>query len=199
MLELIIKMLINFLCGAIVMVLHELPKYLTATIVTHPMYRKKKLHIPSPTKFVDPIGLILFGFSSFGVGWQKPYEYSPNKLKDKEKSLIPIMMTGQLVTLACVIGFLPLFFVFQQMGLSPYLLYAIITMVKFSMVIFIVNLLPVPPFDMAKIIYAFSPNSYFSLMQNERYIHTAFIMLVAFGIVERLAGQLLVPFLNYFF
>ena len=190
MLDLIIKLLINFVVGAIVMVAHETPKVITAHYLTHPIYRPNHIKFPSVKKFIDPIGLILFTFSSFGMGWQKPYEYNPNRLTEKNRSLLPIAISGQLFSLVCFVALMPVIRMYLYSDVNPYLFYGIITLAKFSLIIFVVNLLPVPPLDMSKIIYAISPNTYFRLVQNERYIHTAFILLVAFRLVDSIVSQL---------
>ena len=198
MLDIFFYIVINFICGAVVMVWHELPKSVAAHFLTNPVFKKKEMELPSPLKYIDPIGLILFGFSSYGIGWQKPYEHNPNRLRDKERSLMTIVLVGQLATLLFMFFFIPIGGYLRMMNSSRFLIYAADKMVIFNMVIFIVNLLPVPPLDMSKIIHSVSPNSYFRLMQNERYIHSAFILLVAFGFVESLVGQLLMGILRIF-
>ncbi len=54
-----------------------------------------------------------------------------------------------------------------------------------------VNLLPVPPLDMGNIVYAYSPNNYFKLLQNQRYIHSAFILLIALEVLESFGSPIL--------
>ncbi len=198
MFDILIYITINFICGAIAMIWHETPKSVTAFFLTHSVFRKKKMTLPAPSKYIDPIGLILFGFSSFGIGWQKPYEHNPNRLKDKEKSLLLIILSGQLASLLLVFFMFPIVQYLHLIGASRFLIYAVNKMIIFNMVIFVVNLLPVPPLDMSKVIHAYSPNTFFRLMQNERYIHSAFILLVAFGIVESFVGQILLPLLRLF-
>ena len=198
MIDLLLRIVINLLCGAIVMIWHELPKSVAAHFLTHSVFRKKKMELPSPLKYIDPIGLILFTFSSFGVGWQKPYEHNPNKLQDKERSLLTLALVGQVSSLLLMVFLLPVLQYMIMMKANTYIVYAVFQLMKFSLVLVVVNLLPVPPLDMSKIIHAISPNSYFRLLQNERYIHTAFILLVAFGIIETVAGQILAPLINYF-
>lgn len=199
MIDILIFILINFICGAIVMVWHELPKSIAAHYLTHSVFRKKHLELPPLTKYIDPIGLLLFGFSPFGVGWQKPYEHNPNKLKDKERSLLHLVIVGQLATLLFIAFLMPIYQYFRLAGVSTYLIYAAYKLIIFNAVIFVVNLLPVPPLDMSKLIHAISPNTYFRLMQNERYIHTAFILLVAFGMIESFVGQIVLPIINLFY
>jgi len=196
MLDLLIYILINFICGAIVMVWHELPKSLAAHFLTNAVFRKKQISLPPVSKYIDPIGLILFTFSlpgnggmNYAIGWQKPYEHNPNRLVDKERSLLQIMIVGQLATILFALFMIPLLKVAVTMNMSVYLQYACVKLIYFNVAIFIVNLLPVPPLDMSKIIHALSPNSYFRLMQNTHYIHSAFILLIAFGYLGIFASQ----------
>lgn len=198
MIDLLIRIIMNFVCGAMVMVWHELPKSIAAHYLTHSVFRKRTISLPSPKKYIDPIGLILFTFSPFGVGWQKPYEHSPNRLKDKERSLLPIALSGQLASIVLMLFLAPIFKFLSAISANVYLLYFIFQLIKFSMVLVVVNLLPVPPLDMAKMIHALSPDTYFKLIQNERYIQSAFILLVAFGIIEEVSRQILMPFINLF-
>lgn len=199
MIDSVIYILINFICGAVVMIWHELPKSVAAHFLTHSVFRKKNMILPSPMKYIDPIGLILFTFSSYGVGWQKPYEHNPNRLKDKERSLLVIAIIGQLASLLFMLFLIPVANYMIITDANKFIIQAVSKLIIFNMAIFIVNLLPVPPLDMSKIIHAFSPNTYFRLMQNERYIHSAFILLVAFGIIESFIGQMLMPILRFFF
>lgn len=199
MTDIIIYILINAVCGAIVMIWHELPKSVVAHFLTHSVFRKKQMELPSPLKYIDPIGLVLFSISPYGIGWQKPYEHNPNKLRDKERSLLTIAFIGQLATLLFMLFLIPIAGYVDAINGNRFIAYMIGKLIIFNMVIFIVNLLPVPPLDMSKIIHALSPNTYFRLMQNERYIHSAFILLVAFGIIESFVGQILRPILNFFY
>lgn len=199
MIDSVIYILINFVCGAVVMIWHELPKSVAAHFLTHSVFRKKTMILPSPFKYIDPIGLILFTFSSYGIGWQKPYEHNPNRLKDKERSLMAIALVGQLASLLFMLFLIPIANHMILTGANKFIVQGVSKLIIFNMAIFIVNLLPVPPLDMSKMIHAFSPNTYFRLMQNERYIHSAFILLVAFGIIESFIGQMLVPILRFFF
>lgn len=194
----IIKIVINLICGIIVMIIHELPKNIAAHFLTHPIHRPRRIKFITPKKFIDPIGLILFAVSSVGVGWQKPYEYNPNKLTDKHKSFLPIMLTGLLANFLAMMFLIPLFSVMQTYQLNEYLLYFIQKLFIFNFMIFLVNLIPVPPLDMSYIIYAYSPDNYFKLIQNQRYIHSAFILVIAFGLIESIGIQLLSMILNIF-
>lgn len=182
--DFIINLAINLICGVIVMIVHELPKALAAHFLTHPLHKPNHIKWVPPAKYIDPIGLIMFTVSS-SVGWQKPYEYNPNKLVDKHKSLIPIMLAGQLTTLLFMILMVPFWTMTLRMDVSPYIMYVFRQLVIMNFMLFFVNLLPVPPLDMSYIVYAYSPNNYFKLIQNQRYIHSAFILVIAIGILEQ--------------
>lgn len=193
--EFLIYSVINLICGVIVMIVHELPKAIAAHFLTHPLHKRNHIKWVKPAKYIDPIGLILFtvsgGVSMMGMGWQKPYEYNPNKLINKHKSLLPIMLTGQLSTLAFMAFMMPIWNMSFSIAMNPYITYFFRELVIFNFMLFLVNMLPVPPLDMGYMIFAYSPNTYFKLLQNKRYIHSAFILVVAIGILESFGATML--------
>jgi len=193
--ELIIKLSINFLCGILVMMIHELPKALVAHFLTHPLHKKRWV---SPLKYIDRIGLALFTVSFAGIGWQKPYTYNPNRLINKQKSLLPIMLAGQLASLSTTLLILPLWREMIYAGVNSYGVFIANKLMFFSFIIFIINLFPLPPFDMSQILYAYSPSTYAKLFQNQRYLLAAFFLLVILGVIELLGVNILNTWLNLF-
>lgn len=186
MLEIFIRLLLSFIAAIIAMLVHEVPKYYVSLTLLHPIYRKRNDTKLSMLRFIDPIGLILFMFTY--IGWQKPGEYNPARFRDKERSLFYLAISGFAASIFMIVALLPLFIYTKSMltfgyYIIPELLYKIIL---FSFSIIVINLLPIPPFNMAKIIYAFNPNFYFKLIQNERMIHAVFILLIAFNILREL-------------
>lgn len=61
------------------------------------------------------------------------------------------------------------------------------------------NLIPIPPFDGSRIAYIFLPtNLYFKVMQYERYIMIAFILLFSTGILSGFLNDAVISFINFF-
>ncbi|MBC7960325.1 MAG: site-2 protease family protein, partial [Vallitaleaceae bacterium] len=164
----------------IVMIVHEAPKSIVAHCVMHPLYKSSHKINTNPLKYIDPIGLIMFAL--LGVGWQKPYEYNSTKYKDKSKGILAVALTGLIANLVFMAVLIPMAYI----PLNGYVHFFIFTLIYFNFSITFVNLLPVPPLEMAKIIHSFSHNAYFKLMQNERIIHTVFIFLIVFDVVRRI-------------
>lgn len=196
--DFIIRLAINLLCGITVMIIHELPKALAAHFLTHPIHKKRQIILASPIKYIDPIGLVLFTVSFIGVGWQKPYTYNPAILRDKQRSLLPIMIVGELTSLFMVVLMLPVWKQLSLMDANQYLIFMVDKFVIFNFIIFLVNLFPLPPFDMSQIVYAYSPVTYSKLMQNKPYLLAAFLLLVLLGVIEMLGLGILEAWLGLF-
>lgn len=176
--NLLIEITTTILCGMITMFVHEIPKSLVAYSVTHPIYRSSQKINKNVLKYIDPIGLTMFVL--LHVGWQKPYEYNSSKFRDKNNGILAIAITGILSNLLIMAALIPLFpYITSTIGQI-----IIGKLIFFNFAIVIINLLPVPPLEMSKIIHSFSNNAYFKLVQNERIIHTIFILLLVLRIVS---------------
>lgn len=193
MLNMLVSILLSFVAACIAILVHEGSKYFFALSITHPLYRKRSDIKVNILKFFDPIGLFLFIFA--GIGWQKPMEYKASKFRDKEKGLLLLSFIGMLMNVLVVLALIPLFQlnIFNNSMFSGYFQTFLYYVIHHSFVLVIVNLLPVPPFDMSKIIFAVSSEFYFKMIQNERIIHAVFILIVAFGVLNMLVDSLFYP------
>ena len=163
--------------------LHEIPKYYLTLYLTRPALRREVQIKDIWARSVDPIGLILLVFMR--VGWQMPLKIDAAKLVNKKNGLIAISVLGMLTSLVGAIMLLIAdkywLIALRSMEGYTYLSYFVITWAFYNVIIFIVNLLPVPPLDMTKIIYALSPNTYFKILQNGRMLQSVFVLFIAFG------------------
>ncbi|PKM95833.1 MAG: hypothetical protein CVU84_03260 [Firmicutes bacterium HGW-Firmicutes-1] len=192
--NLIIEIAITIVCGIITMLVHEVPKSIVAFSVTHPIYRSTQKINKNVLKYIDPLGLIMFVL--LNVGWQKPYEYNSSKFRDKNKGILAIALTGIFANLLIMSALLPMFnYITLPIGQI-----FVGRLIYFNFSIVIMNLLPIPPLEMSKIIHSFSNNAYFKLVQNERIIHTIFILLLVIGILSRFVDGIfrliILPFIN---
>lgn len=182
--NLLLGMLISAVSAIIAMIVHEMVKSIVAYYVTHPIYREKGKINNNILKYIDPLGLIMFVFMN--IGWQKPYEYNPNKFRDRNKGLLSIALSGILANLLIMSILIPML----RLNLPPLTMTFVGRSIHYNFVIAIINLLPIPPLDMTKIIQSYSSNAYFRLIQNERLIHTIFILLLITGIMSRFINSL---------
>lgn len=193
--EFIVTLIIQALAGILAMWVHEVPKYYVGRLLTHPVYKQQEKTKLNLLKMIDPIGLILMVF--MGIGWQMPIKMRANRFKNKEKGYLILASIGYLSSLIMVFAFGPLLRYYMLNGSiaqwqpgswQNYLIIGLYAFVRYNVVIFVINLLPIPPFDMAKVIYSFSPTAYFKIIQNERMIQSFFVLFLIFGLAGGLVN-----------
>lgn len=199
MIEMTINIVLAFFAAIIVMLVHEVSKYYFSLTLLHPIHRKRQDMKVNVLKYIDPVGLIIFIFS--GIGWQKPGEYNPARFRDKEKGLLVLSVVGTAANVLLMLAIIPIFLYMntETTILGYYVLNFLYKLIRFSFALIIINLLPIPPFDMAKIIYALNPNFYFKLLQNERIIQAVFILMIAFRLLDVLVEVLFEPIKMFLF
>jgi len=145
---------------------------------------------PNPLKHLDffgsflfPLVLFLFG-SPILFGWAKPVPYNPYNLKDPQKGGGLIAAAGPLSNLSVAVVFGLILKIFSMSGIvdSPLFLFLqIIILINISLAIF--NLVPIPPLDGSKILFAFLPPR-FSKAQIflEQYGFMFLLLFIFFGI-----------------
>lgn len=200
MLSTLLNLIAAVLAALTVVLIHELSKYYISLTLLHPIHRRRADMKTNPLKYIDPIGIILFVFSY--VGWQKPGEYNASRFKDKDRALIVLSLTGIMTNLLVLLAVTPIYAALYD-GFSGNIFMAAVVnffyyVLRFSFAIIIVNLLPIPPFDMTKIIYALNPSFYFKMIQNERVIQAVFILLIAFNVLSRFVDSLFYPLMKLF-
>lgn len=122
----------------------------------------------NPLKHIDPFGSILlplmsFFLGGFIIGWAKPVPYNPYNLKNRKWGPALVGMAGPAanITLAVAFGlavrFLP---GFSNLVSAPFLFNFITiasTIALINLVLAIFNLVPIPPLDGSKVLFAFLP------------------------------------------
>lgn len=190
--DLLVKLSVNLIVAVLVIWLHEIPKHYLTIFLTRPAFRKDVKIKGKWKNCIDPIGLITFVFLQ--IGWQMPLKVDATKLTNKKNGLIAISVTGLLINLLMAVLAIMVrkhSVLFYSLSLqNVYIDYFISAFAFFNMVIFTVNLLPVPPLDMTKIVYAFSSDLYFKIIQNGRILQTVFVFFIALGWLRALAGTL---------
>lgn len=199
MIDMTINIIISIIAGVIVMLVHEVSKYYFSLTLLHPIHRKRQDMKINLLKYIDPVGLIIFVFS--GIGWQKPGDYNPSRFKEKEKGLLVLSIVGFAASALLIVAMIPIFLYFYRSDIifAKYFSIFVYKLIYFSFALIVVNLLPMPPFNMAKIIYALNPNFYFKLIQNERIIQAVFILMIAFGLINILVQVLFEPIQLFLF
>ncbi len=120
----------------------------------------------NPIAHFDPLGGILLAVSfigaGFGFGWAKPTPVNPNNLAGGRRGEALVAAAGPLSNLVlAAAAALPLRFILASPDLQlqiPELITTILALfVYINLVLMIFNLLPIPPLDGSKVLFAFLP------------------------------------------
>ena len=127
----------------------------------------------NPLKHIDIMGLIMMVVLKFG--WAKPVPVNMWKFKNPKKGMAITAAAGPLANLLIAFVFLffygLLFIPLTRLGnTGGYILEMIYITAYLSIALAIFNVIPIPPLDGSKVLYAFvSDRAYTKLMYYERY------------------------------
>ena len=121
----------------------------------------------NPIAHFDPLGGILLavtfiGSTSFGFGWAKPTPVNPNNLEGGRWGEAIVAAAGPISNLVLAIAAaLPLRYLLDRPDLASQLPELAIMVLYFfvliNIVLMIFNLIPIPPLDGSKVLFAFLP------------------------------------------
>lgn len=164
----------------------------------------------NPIAHFDPLGGILLAVSfigaSFGFGWAKPTPVKPVNLAGGRRGEAMVAAAGPLsnLVLAAAVA-LPLRYIFANPELAtqiPQLVILILLLfVYINLVLMIFNLLPIPPLDGSKVLFAFmSPRLSWQWRPIlEQYGFILLLLLFFLPPGNSIGGQVLVPILDALF
>lgn len=118
----------------------------------------------NPIKHIDPVGslilpLLSWFFGGFILGWAKPVPYNPNNLRNVRWGSLAVGASGPLANLALalvfgiLLRFLPVFAGYEAFVVNFASIVKMIVLI--NVVLFVFNLIPLPPLDGSKILSAF--------------------------------------------
>lgn len=122
----------------------------------------------NPIKHLDPFGSLIlptlsYLLGGFIFGWAKPVPYNPYNLRDQKKGPAYVALAGPVsnLVLAMFFGILirilvPLSTQASGLFLANFITIAS-TIVLLNLILAVFNLVPVPPLDGSKILFAFLP------------------------------------------
>jgi len=154
-------------------VVHEVAHGLAADSQGDPTARYAGRLTFNPLKHIDLVGSILLPTflilmkTGFVIGWAKPVPYNEGNLRNKKWGTILVASAGILANIGLALIFGTLFRFGVQLGfpaydaLAPHPLYVItgaIALVNLILAFF--NLIPVPPLDGSKILFALLPRRF---------------------------------------
>lgn len=154
----------------------------------------------NPLKHLDWFGSIilplLLSFSGVMFGWAKPVPYNPYNLNNRRWGELLVAIAGPLsnIALALIFGLFLRFGGIDMVGGSSALVMVSMLIVQINLVLAIFNLVPIPPLDGSKVLFALLP----AQQQNVRiFLERWGMMLVLLFIF--FFWQLLTPIIGFLF
>ena len=138
-------------------------------------------HIDLVTTILLPVVLIIFGLPPIFAA--KPVPFNPNRVKFGEYGAALVGIAGPLtnfVLAAVVAGFLRL----TNGSLNPGLVNAGVLFVSVNVAFFVFNMIPFPPLDGSRLLYAFAPESLQKVMYQIESLGFLPILLILFVAVQ---------------
>lgn len=167
--------------------IHEFAHGFAATKLGDPTPRFEGRLTLNPFAHIDYLGalcIILFGF-----GWAKPVGINPRYFKNPKWGMAISALAGPLsniiVSIICIIftNLLSLIAISSEAIMLVYSFFLFVAQINVYLAVF--NLLPVPPLDGSRILFAVLPQKYyFKVMRYERYISLALIALLWLGVLS---------------
>jgi len=138
----------------------------------------------NPIEHIEPLGFICL--LCFGFGWAKPVMVNYSNLKKPMRDSALISLAGPLSNFICALVFTLIYYACCMLLPSASWSYAVVTVLLYVVVINIglglFNLVPCPPLDGSKILYAFLPHKgrlFFD--RYEQYLNLALIFVLLLG------------------
>lgn len=178
-------------------IIHEYAHGLAADMLGDPTARYAGRLTINPIVHIDPFGTILMPIllsiasgGSFMFAYAKPVPYNPYNLKNQKWGPSIVALAGPMANLLLAVAFAILIRLMPGSNLVPVLA----TIVYANVMLTIFNLVPIPPLDGSKILYALLPNSAYKIKEFlDRY---GFVILLFFVFF---LFQLIAPLINGLF
>jgi Zn-dependent protease len=112
-----------------------------------------------PRAHFDPTGATLLAISMLvgvGIGWAKPTPYNPLNLRGGRWGEAIIAVAGPISNLVLAIAAaIPLRYIYATGMNVPFLEGVLFLLVQINVLLMVFNLIPIPPLDGSKVLYAF--------------------------------------------
>ena len=183
--DLVLRLLSVLLC----LTIHEMSHGFAAYALGDPTAKSQHRLSLNPLRHIDWLGLAMLAVAGFG--WAKPVQVNPNYFKKPKLGMAVTALAGPLSNM--VLALLLLLAARLLIGagvLSRGLLTFLVSTALLSIGLGIFNLIPIPPLDGSKVLFAVLPDKQYALlMRYEQYGMFLLLALVMLGAGSRFLGQ----------
>jgi Zn-dependent protease len=181
-------------------VIHEVSHGYAALALGDPTAKYQGRLTLNPISHLDPVGSLLvplIGYFAGGfiVGWAKPVPFNPYNLRNQKWGEAMVAIAGPLsnISLAVIFGLIIRFVSAQSLLTQSFLnLAGFVVMINITLAIF--NLIPIPPLDGSKILFAFLPYKWQSFRVSFEQYGLIFVFIFVFFL-----WQIMSPLVNFLF
>lgn len=143
-------------------------------------------HIDPVLTILLPTVLVIFGLPPILAA--KPVPFNPNRVRFEEFGAAIVGISGPLSNLLIAISLAPLLAV---LDVGSYVHIFVLLMIKLNIGLFVFNMLPIPPLDGSRLLYAFSPEPIKRFLEQLE----SFGLFLLIGILL-LLGPVIAPIIN---
>ncbi len=168
-------------------VAHEVSHGYTAYLLGDPTAKYAGRLTLNPLKHLDPVGsffvpMITYLLGGFIIGWAKPVPYNPYNLRDQKRGPAIVGIAGPLANITIALFFGLLIRIGAQFAVLPAAFFEIASLVVFiNLLLAIFNLVPIPPLDGSKILFAVLPYKWIEIQHfMERYGFVLLLFVIFF-------------------
>jgi len=156
-------LLIVFIVLAISITLHEAMHAFAGFWLGDDTAQKEGRISLNPLKHVDPFGtlvlplitLVIFKVPLLAA---KPVPFDPRRVRYGEYGAALVGIAGPLTNVLLALAGAGIAHIFQD-GLGPNVLLVLVIFVKINVALFVFNMIPLPPLDGSRLLYAFAPEA----------------------------------------
>jgi Zn-dependent protease len=163
---------------------HEYAHAAAAVALGDDTPRKQGRYTLNPLSHIDPLGAVLIAFTGFG--WAKPVQWQPGNITiDPKLGSIIVSLAGPLSNLAMAI----VAAIVLRLGLveSGIFFNFLLFFIQINVLLFVFNLIPIPPLDGSHVLFALLPGNMWQLQAQLARYGFLILLLVVFlvpGIIQ---------------
>ena len=185
-------MLFSIIPAFLCIVIHEMSHGFAAYLLGDETAKSQGRLSFNPLRHIDPFGLVMLVV--FRFGWAKPVSVDMRNFKNPKRGMALTALAGPVSNLLLA-GLLMAVYGFFWKSLlgagetGAAVANLLVTTTYLSLGLGVFNMLPVPPLDGSKVLFALLPNeTYYKLMRYERYGMIILFALMASGFLSRPLG-----------
>ena len=181
----LLTLLISAAAALLCITLHELSHGFVAWRLGDPTAKNAGRLTLNPIRHLDVVGLLMMLVAK--VGWAKPVPVDMRNFRHPKRDMAITALAGpaaNFLLATAALGVASLIYHFAPQGTAAaYAIYFFLYMAVLSVGLGIFNLVPIPPLDGSKILFALLPDRiYYQYLRYERFFILAVVLLAWMGV-----------------